>query len=444
MKCSYCGYEIPEGMLYCKMCGKEVCIVPDYNPLEDVLEAQVKDAISGEDNAEDDYLYDSYHVTARTDRRRRSSSSRNTVAKRNTAASRNTVASRNTAVSRNTVASRNTAMSNTMAQRHTVSRATSDRERRRRQAERKKALKRRKRRRVLFVLTLFIAALIAAGVLLYQTSYAGIVNKGYKAIETKEYDRAEEYFQEAITKDGERPRAYTGMSELYIAMEDLNKAEEVFLTAIERQSGNTELYRACIQFYIDTDQKAEIPILLEDAPDSVTEKLSEYMIEIPEFSLDDTKIYDDVQELTLSAKQNFDIYYTTDDQEPSVGSTKYSAPIQIGEGQTVIRAIAVNEDGIPSLSVKRSYTVELPMEDAPAVSPSTGQYEQATQIEIKVPEGYEAFYTMDRSEPTTSSEKYTGPIEMPAGETIFKAILVNGKGRVSGVTTRNYVLELKE
>ena len=58
----------------------------------------------------------------------------------------------------------------------------------------------------------------------------------------------------------------------------------------------------------------------------------------------------------------------------------------------------------------------------------------------KVPDGYTAYYTTDKSEPTTSSTKYTGPVEMPEGETIFKAVLVNAKGRVSGITTRNYVL----
>ena len=111
-----------------------------------------------------------------------------------------------------------------------------------------------------------------------------------------------------------------------------------------------------------------------------------------------------------------------------------------GYQDTTIYAIAVNKAGIPSLPVRKSYTVELPIEDAPAVSPSTGQYSSAQEIEIKVPDGYTAYYTTDKSEPTTSSTKYTGPVEMPEGETIFKAVLVNAKGRVSGITTRNYVL----
>ena len=41
MKCRYCGHEIPDGVLYCENCGKEVRIVPDYNPLDDILAQEI-------------------------------------------------------------------------------------------------------------------------------------------------------------------------------------------------------------------------------------------------------------------------------------------------------------------------------------------------------------------------------------------------------------------
>ena len=96
---------------------------------------------------------------------------------------------------------------------------------------------------------------------------------------------------------------------------------------------------------------------------------------------------------------------------------------------------------MPSAIGKKTYTVEFPVEDAPAVSPSTGQYDEAVPIEVKVPEGYTAYYTTDGTDPTTASTKYTGPIDMPKGETLFKVVLVNGKGRMSGITTRNYMYD---
>lgn len=37
MRCRRCGAEMPEGALRCEECGAEIRIVPDYNPLDDVL-----------------------------------------------------------------------------------------------------------------------------------------------------------------------------------------------------------------------------------------------------------------------------------------------------------------------------------------------------------------------------------------------------------------------
>ena len=45
MRCTHCGAMIPDDMLYCPECHMEVQIVPDYNPLEDVLAQEVKGSI---------------------------------------------------------------------------------------------------------------------------------------------------------------------------------------------------------------------------------------------------------------------------------------------------------------------------------------------------------------------------------------------------------------
>ena len=156
--------------------------------------------------------------------------------------------------------------------------------------------------------------------------------------------------------------------------------------------------------------------------------------------------YNEVQEITLSSETGGDIYYTTDGTDPTAETgTKYGEPILIQtEGEFEIRAIAVNANGIPSTVSSAVYTIEFPIEDAPAVTPSTGQYTEPTQITITVPEGYTAYYTMDGSTPdpeSSSTEQYTGPVNMPENtQTIFNAILVNDQnGKATEVTTRNYI-----
>ena len=106
-----------------------------------------------------------------------------------------------------------------------------------------------------------------------------------------------------------------------------------------------------------------------------------------------------------------------------------------------MKAIVVNGKGIPSVTASKKYNIEFPIEDAPAVTPSTGQYTGPAQITITVPEGYTAYYTMDGSTPTAASSQYTGPVDMPENtRTIFNAILVNNQnGKSTEVTTRSYI-----
>ncbi len=484
MKCEYCGYEIPEGMLYCESCGREVRIVPDYNPLDDMLTEQIRGAINGEESYDDYIDYDSIRgtdpgrtglntsrdmggVSRSTGRDMRNGVGRSTVRDMGQGIVRSTGrdmggVSRSTGrgmnrdtqggMSRSTSrdmggAGRSTSRDvrggvsrNTGTRRGNGTENMSERERKRRQAGRKKA-KRRKRMGCLFILLLIIAAAAGGGVFLYRNTYVGIVRRGNQALKAGELNRAIDCFESAIRKDESKKDAYAGLARVYIAKNDLDWAESVFQEAVKKQPKNADIYQVYVEFYMDTDQKEKIPLLLEDVDAAVSERLAGYIVAGPEFSLDDSEVYEDVQELSLTAEDGYTIYYTDDGTEATIHSKEYTEPIQLGEGTSEISALSVDRKGVPGLPVKKSYTVELPIVDAPAVAPSTGQYSSAVQIEIKVPDGYTAYYTMTGEDPSTASTKYTGPVDMPEGETLFKAVLVNGKGRTSGVTTRNYVLE---
>ena len=400
MKCRYCKAEIPEGELYCKKCGREVQIVPDYNPLEEMLTAQIQLDGNEQESELDQYI----------NQNRRNNNRTGQTAGRNTGS---------------------------------TGRMLTEKERRKRQsakAARKKAL-RRKRRIVLLIMAAIVVLAGAGFYVVYQNSYNGIMKKAQKAAQSKDYTTAEAYYKQAISKNTKKADAYTGLADVYLLQDKTDEGTTLFEEAVSKQSGNVELYKACMDFYLKSDQNMEIPELLDSVSDSMLEKLSDYVVDEPKFSLEDSTTYDDVQKLLLTADKDT-IYYTTDGTDPDLTSTKYTSEgIQISEGETTIKAIAVNKKGVPSSISKKIYTVEFPVEDAPAVSPSTGQYDEAVQIEVKVPEGYTAYYTTDGTDPTTASTKYTGPIDMPKGETLFKVVLVNGKGRMSGITTRNYMYD---
>lgn len=508
MRCRYCGANIPDGILHCKECGGEVQIVPDYNPLEDMLAAHVKDALKNSHkaskggvrsraNAEYGNSGRTAAINAGSGRTAalgsnsgrmsggirtaalRSDSVRGAEGRTSAMGSGGrtgymdggrTSAIRGGGRTGYIDGGRTSAMrggggrtgyidgGRTSAMRGGGSRTgyiTDGRSRRytgntamlqeeweaqRKQAERRKALKKKKRRKALSVLFFLIVTVLGILAGLFINSYAGKVYLGNRALRNGEYTKAEEYFQRAIGKDKKKAEGYAGLSKVYTAQNDVNSAEKLFLDVIEEQPENVAVYESAFEFYLDTKQPMGIPALFKDAKSIVSEKLPDYVVHEPEFSLDDTETYDDVQQLTLTSKEG-EIRYTTDGSMPDTQSTVFTEPIQLGEGSNVIKAIVVNKEGVPSQTSEKEFTVELPVEDAPAVSPSTGQYDSERLIEIKVPEGYNAYYTIDGTDPTTASTPYKDALKMPKGETLFKAILVTKSGRVSGITTRNYVRE---
>lgn len=157
MKCRYCKAEIPEGELYCKKCGREVQIVPDYNPLEEMLTAQIQLDGNEQESELDQYI----------NQKRRNNNRTGQSAGRNTGRS----ASRTTE-----------AMTGRRMTGNTTGQMLTEKERRKRQsakAARKKAL-RRKRRIVLLIMAAIVVLAGAGFYVIYQNSYNGIMKKAQK------------------------------------------------------------------------------------------------------------------------------------------------------------------------------------------------------------------------------------------------------------------------
>ena len=439
MKCAHCGADIPAGMLICPDCGTEVQMVPDYNHLDDVLTREVKGSVedvtrplpnsSGQvyqqRNRSRQQPQNSTRVLSQGELDRIRSNQMRTSQKSNYRG-------------RDAVGEERIRPTGRDTRTQQTNYRTPDERRHQKALRMQKAKK--KRRNTMIVIMVILVAVGISGILLYQNSYSGTLNKAEKAYQSSEYSKAIRYYNLAIAKDNTRATAYVGLSKVYIAQDELDKAENMFLNAIDSQPENADLYEALAQFYIKTDQADKISGTLDGSSKNVLKEMSDYVSNMPEFSLEEGT-YTEVQQVSLSG--NGKIYYTTDGNEPTTDSTLYTEPILIEDGTVVIKAICVNKKGIPSLVATKTYQVEIPIEDAPAVTPSTGQYTSATQISITVPEGYTAYYTMDNTTPTTASTQYTGPIDMPEGQTIFSAILVNKNGKTTQVTKRNYVLNLQ-
>jgi hypothetical protein len=111
------------------------------------------------------------------------------------------------------------------------------------------------------------------------------------------------------------------------------------------------------------------------------------------------------------------IRYTTDGSTPTAASTQYGGPLWISSTET-LKAIAVLNGYTNSTSVTGTFTIA-PVLPAPTFSPSTGIFTATTPVTISdSTAGTTVYYTTDGSTPTTSSNQYTGPVQVAASETL--------------------------
>lgn len=202
MKCLHCGANIPDDQVICPECGAEVQIVPDYNPLDDVLTREVKGSVEGatrQIRSGDIRRYNNRRGASaqnvnstrvmsqgeldriRVERRAgaRRAGEQNRGGSRNTGGMRNTGrTSRSTGGMQNSGSPRNTG--NVRQSRDTAGRQRDDR---RRQQQIKKREAAKKRRRNLLITLFLLLVLIGVGIYVaYQNSYTGVMRKGYSAL----------------------------------------------------------------------------------------------------------------------------------------------------------------------------------------------------------------------------------------------------------------------
>lgn len=161
------------------------------------------------------------------------------------------------------------------------------------------------------------------------------------------------------------------------------------------------------------------------------------LVRSPQFSIPGGE-YGYYLTVELTADEGETIFFTMDGSTPDEMSYVYREPIELSEGFTSIRALAMDENGNFSAVSDETYTVEFGIPDAPVIMPEGGEYRQEMYVKIIVPDGCTAYYTIDGSRPDESSEIYTGEFLMPSGVVTVKAVLENVNGSFSEVSSVLY------
>ena len=132
------------------------------------------------------------------------------------------------------------------------------------------------------------------------------------------------------------------------------------------------------------------------------------------------------------------IYYTLDGSDPTTSSPVYINPININTN-TVLEYFAVDLDGNQSPFYRDNYTIDKIAPTAKA-NIKEGLYKTKQIVSLSMNKNGTIYYTLNGSTPTTTNNKYTGPITINSTTTL-KFLALDTAGNKSPVYTQTYSID---
>jgi len=396
MKCPNCGNEMEEGHLICEVCGNEIRIVPDFEP---EIENSITEALSTLAALQDEEQADKKAETVQEPDEKQEEA-------------------------------------------EAVDKEKSYRE------EKKRIYERSRKLGVLIAvgIMLFIALIFWMFYSYHVQTVSYQVDKAKEYAARGDYEEAISYLDNAYKKDDTQARILFLKADYFYLMTDNESALQALKQVIDKgiypYEDVEEAYDKMITIYTREERYEDInELLLSCKEDSIVNMFQSYMAKEPEFSYVEGD-YAEVIPLKLSSNTSGTIYYTTDGTMPNESSQVYTAPLFLENGDHTISALFINDYGIRSEVVSKSYHINLEVPNAPEVELYSGIYTQPMMISVNEQAGCSTYYTTDDSQPTKDSVPYSGPIPMPLGTTNFKFVNVSEDGIYSDVTMRTYTLRL--
>lgn len=375
MVCPECGSVLKEGHVYCESCGKEIQIVPDFDP---EIEASMHETLHGivEEITLDD----------------------------------------NKAQKQDTTPWEQTKKNANKTRIYTGS--------------------------VLGGALVFILLICLSIYLINNNSYNYQLRKSQECSAIENYKEAITYMEKAVSLDPKQKEARLQLANLYLKNLEENKALALLQELVKEDPTYAEAYKRIIAIYETRKDYLAIQNLLEGCKDdTILQQFQYYIANPPEFSIEEGE-YTQIIALKLITPANGNAYYTLNGTEPDENSSIYKSPIFLENGIYVVTAKYINEYGIASESIAKTYRIEIEEPTAPDVLLESGEYEKPQMITVDVPYGSSVYYTLDGSMPTKDSTPYLGPIAMPLGKTTFRFIMYNDEDISGDVAEMKYQLNL--
>lgn len=466
MKCSKCGEECSENQAFCLKCGNPIEVIPDLNIIEEELAnnvGELMDEIREEEKTKE--LFDkAKHIYGNAGASYDSQKNREDELKVNyvdTLSGFKPIQLDDEFEEEIKIADlqrEHNKKNKHIDKGFTVDSAATYKKDKRKQEE--QAILEEKKlfkiRITCAIIAIFVIIIIAIVVIMWPTSKVGTssfkkhYDKGLSYYNAGNYTEAAKEYNVALNSTGNQKSMKKVLSSLLDVYKKIEGSDsdiiEVLKEMIKLEPDKIDYYEELLELYDKNGMINEIDALIKSVEGTgIAAQLTGYSFTGPEFNYESGS-YDQYLYISLSNSKGYKMYYTTDGSTPSASSTEYTEPFEIAnEGDTVVKAISINEKGISSSVVEKKFTIALSSLVPPTVTPDSGKYDSVQQITVSVPAGMKAYYTFDEggAAPTTSSDEYTGPIDMPSGKTLFSVILVNEQGVSSSVTQKLYELNVK-
>ncbi len=466
MKCSKCGEECSENQAFCLKCGNPIEIIPDLNIIEEELAnnvGELMDEIREEEKTKElfekaKHIYGNAGASYDSQKNREDELKVNYV---DTLSGFKPIQLDDEFEEEIKIADlerEHNKKNKQVDKGFTVDSAATYKKDKRKQEE--QAILEEKKlfkiRITCAIIAIFVIIIIAVVVIMWPTSKVGTssfkkhYDKGLSYYNAGNYTEAAKEYNEALNSTGDQKSMKKVLSSLLDVYKKIEGSDsdiiEVLKEMIKLEPDKIDNYEELLELYDKNGMINEIDALIKSVEGTgIAAQLTGYSFTGPEFNYESGS-YDQYLYISLTNSKGYKMYYTTDGSTPSASSTEYTEPFEIAnEGDTVVKAISINEKGISSSVVEKKFTIALSSLVPPTVTPDSGKYDSVQQITVSVPAGMKAYYTFDEggAAPTTLSDEYTGPIDMPSGKTLFSVILVNEQGVSSSVTQKLYELNVK-
>ena len=154
--------------------------------------------------------------------------------------------------------------------------------------------------------------------------------------------------------------------------------------------------------------------------------------------------YSGLVTISLSVPSGVKVHYSLDGSEPSMESPVFGDSLDI-DRDTVIRYFAVDPTGVKSRVMEAFYriegTQEAEVELRTGAVPPGGTYEGRIKVGLRSRVGATVYYTIDGTEPDTSSPIFTTPLIL-AVDTLLRFFAVDVTGERESLREERYTFKL--